>query len=417
MKVLEQLKTNSENKKWYKNWPTICNDRISQLKYVLAIINKLSNLLNDFVNHHEIHDKLNHLMLNTQILFMKLSKPFAKNLHELITTMKSLNKNWSPIALQKLEHNMNMLAKSVATNSMRTKLMADLVDFDLDVDRIRMAINSVKGASMENDHKNILQIAIESGKMMDKCRDEFQLHGSKLINVLISINSIFLDEKEDSMLFTHTNYDNLNAEYREVKMDRGMLRYTADHQFNWFEEWIEFVDDMESILDALFDTFDTVFRLKNVMQGKHFPGSEDISINIESLIGFLKISIRKLMTIYNGNGRKFMDAIEGLITEPADSKLKIIEQTFKSFEKSLKMKIDHSTTNSKVRRDVTSFVDQVKHCFGAGNTVCDLQLINKLANGVISNYDNDKYDFDLYVNELNKLIDKWGELLGSGHGR
>lgn len=454
-KIIEHF--TDTNAGWFRKWVAIYHERIIHINRLPALKIKLQTLIKSV----EVAGKPGELRTRSvnalrmaqndlELLHTELLRLFGKRLIDLVSVTRSLKVAATKETVQRLDNTMNALSKCSSAQRLQSRIPEALNAIERELDGLKSDATAVKPGAIFTE--KLAQLSEYLQKNIVDWTNQLKQDGKWFINAEIITNTI-LQELDVSTVseVTLANFETLKLEYQKVKNDKQSLNPKESTKFAWFRKWCDITERVESMLITVFTLLDSATKSKEIFERKlkrnhekhshmsHPNTSEeeieeyedpwldeevsiDIKLDLDSVIGHLKISAVKLWKIYGGNAKKFMKTIETLAMGPVGDRLAAVEIAFKeltesSWGKMSQMVPDLLKKIEKNMKDFTFNVEEIPDEWMPNFAIRSFRELNKAHSEIISLFESDTFDIDEFVSQQSKLVEKWSQSIAITTGK
>lgn len=387
-KVQEVSKKSPSNLNWYDRWSMILEELLNQMKNLLNLAERCQQLLHSVESSDKTAPRagptveiLNDVMNYIQFLNADFIQYFGEDFDELVKIIKiwkitesddqrnpleesfsteQLNSSRESISSGQSKSSKDTSVSSRQTRSSRASLLSDklkaskkaqseaLIKFlsecldifdknskfreiSLQIHRIRNRLifiesemkstGETKSVALDQSPTGIAErelIKISDEKNVESFVKEYKtlnLGMSAIISELSEFNS------RKSAQGTLRTYENRYAQIRKAK---DGFRSTNPSITSWFDKWCRISNEANLMLTSLFELWDLVFNIREIIDGTTLTKIEfssknmfnQLMLNSNALNGMFESFIRKLWPVYGDKAKEIWLKIEELNDEP-----------------------------------------------------------------------------------------------------
>lgn len=438
-KSIEHIKQDFGHADWLWKLINILDDKIHQLRELLNTQEKLKKLsklvesLDQSVKwHQDVKKMLEKNDNDLKLLFNTVSRIFGKYFNDFATTLKSFDKTISIEHAAKLCEHLELASASTSReNKLRLTTRKISIVTDLFVDTIASDVNLLIKKE-KNNEKIPSEITARISENSQTIRNSIGAFAANIrywqkgfINLMILLNAKFqeiaLEKTVDEP--TKEKLDALLTEYSEIKKRKSAL--TDEHNYPWFDVWIEIPEYAVSMLDTVFRMLKGAIEARKTFEHvqiqileKHL-NMEDILnetlLDIDATIGYFKTMARKLWKLVGGDGEKLLNQIKAASKGPTADKIQIFRDAANVYRDRVSsiMYMRIATIMKSIQNAVHTFIEETK--FDNLQNVKDAEnrfkSIDELHSVLITEFEKNDIDIDEFVTNLSRPINALREIM------
>lgn len=438
-KFIEHIKQDFGHADWLWKLINILDDKIHQLRELLNTQEKLKKLLKLVESldqsvkwHQDVKSMLEKNENDLKLLFNTVSRIFGKYFNDFATTLKSFDKTISIEHAAKLCEHLELASASTSReNKLRLTTRKISIVTDLFVDTIASDVNLLIKKE-KNNEKIPSEITARISENSQTIRNSIGAFAANIrywqkgfINLMIVLNAKFqeiaLEKTVDEP--TKEKLDALLTEYSEIKKRKSAL--TDEHNYPWFDVWIEIPEYAVSMLDTVFRMLKGAIEARKTFEHvqiqileKHL-NMEDILnetlLDIDATIGYFKTMARKLWKLVGGDGEKLLNQIKAASKGPTADKIQIFRDAANVYRDRVSsiMYMKIATIMKSIQNAVYTFIEETK--FDNLQNVKDAEnrfkSIDELHSVLITEFEKNNIDIDEFVTNLSRPTNALREIM------